>query len=118
VGSHPANLALRFLLELAGLAALGVWGWHAAGIPGAIALPAGAAAAWVTFNVVGDPSRSGKAPVRVPGVVRLLLEAAFFGGAAFALHASGRPRAALALAAIVVVHYALSYDRLAWLVRQ
>lgn len=118
VGSHPLNLALRFLLELAGLVALGDWGWQVARYPGAIAVPAVAAAAWGTFNVAGDPSRSGKAPVRVPGVARLLLEVAFFAGATFALHGSGRPRAALAFAALVVAHYALSYDRVAWLVRR
>ena len=118
MGSHPLNLALRFLLELAGLVALGDWGWHVARYPGAIVLPLCAAAAWGTFNVAGDPSRSGKAPVPVSGVVRLLLEAAFFAGATFALHAAGRPRVALAFAATVVVHYALSYDRVAWLVKR
>ena len=118
MGSHPLNLALRFLLELAGLVALGDWGWHVARYPGAIALPLGAAAAWGTFNVRDDPSRSGKAPVPVPGVVRLLLEVAFFGSATFGWYASGHPRAALAFAAIVVVHYALSIDRVAWLVKR
>jgi hypothetical protein len=116
VGSHPVNLALRFLLELAGLAALGVWGWQVQGVLAAAGAPLVAAAAWGVFNVPEDPSRSGQAPVRVPGLVRLALELAFFTGAVFALHGVA-PRLALAFAAIVVVHYAASYDRVAWLLR-
>jgi len=64
---HPISLALRFLLELAALIALGLWGAHQAGIALALALPATAAALWGIFAVPGDPSRSGKAPVPVSG---------------------------------------------------
>ena len=53
----------------------------------------------------------GKAPVAVPGWVRLLLEAAFFGGAAWALYAAGREAWALVFGVIVLLHYAASYDR-------
>ena len=66
--------------------AMGNWAFQTAP-PGAAAwlaglgLPAIAAAAWVTFAVPGDPSRSGRAPVPVPGWVRLLLELAVFLGA-------------------------------------
>ncbi len=28
MGSHPANLAIRFFLELAALVAMGFWGWR------------------------------------------------------------------------------------------
>ena len=28
MSSHPVNLGLRFLLELAALITLGIWGWH------------------------------------------------------------------------------------------
>ena len=28
MGSHPINLAIRFLLELSALLAMGVWGWR------------------------------------------------------------------------------------------
>lgn len=79
-GAHPINLALRFALELSALAALGAWGWGrgsgwtAAAL--AIGLPLAAAVVWGTFAVIGDPSRSGKAPVPVPGPVRLALEVA------------------------------------------
>jgi hypothetical protein len=61
-----------------------------------ILIPLLAATAWGVFNVKGDPSRSGKAPVPVPGIVRLLLELAFFGSATLALFQS-RPELRLDL---------------------
>lgn len=82
MGTHPVNLAVRFALELAGLIAMGTWGWtqfeDGPRLGVAIGIPMIAAGIWVSFNVPGDPSRSGRAPVRVPGVLRLLIEAAFF----------------------------------------
>jgi hypothetical protein len=119
MGSHPLNLAFRFLLELAALIALGVWGWSlatgAARFVAALAAPIVAAAMWGLFNVPGDPSRSGAAPVPVRGMVRLALELAFFGLAAWALAASGHADLGIALAVAVAIHYAMSYDRIAWL---
>ncbi len=119
MGSHPLNLALRFLLELAALAALGYWGWTQNS--GAwryllmLGLPLLAAVVWGTFAVPGDPSRSGRAPVPVPGAVRLLLELAFFAAAVVALLASGQALAGLLLAAVTIIHYILAYDRIGWL---
>ena len=82
MGSHPINLAVRFLLELSALLAMGVWGWRqiesgfrfvlAAGIPIIIAV------VWGTFAVPNDPSRSGAAPIAVPGILRLVIELAVF----------------------------------------
>lgn len=122
MGSHPINLAVRFLLELAGLAALAYWGWtqHEGllRILLALGLPLVAAILWGTFAVPDDPSRSGKAPVPIPGIVRLLLELAFFGFAAWALYDAGNTVLSLILAVVVVLHYLVSYDRVAWLVRQ
>lgn len=112
--NHPLNLALRFLLELIGLFALGYWGWtqHSGAVRWLwmLGLPLLAAALWGVFRVPGDP---GAAPVAVPGIVRLLLEAAYFGAAVWALYASGRATWAYALAAVVLIHYAISYDRTA-----
>ena len=89
MGSHPANLAVRFVLEITGLVALGWWGWnHADGVLRfvlALGIPVLAAAAWGTFAVPGDPSRSGRAPVPVSGIVRVLLELAFFASATWVL---------------------------------
>jgi hypothetical protein len=122
MGSHPVNLGIRFLLELCVLAAVGYWGWSQhrglMRILMAFGLPLLMAIAWSTFAVPDDPSRSGRAPVPVPGVVRLLLEWAIFAFAAWALYAAGSPVLAAGLAVIVVIHYVVSYDRIAWLIRQ
>jgi hypothetical protein len=122
VASNPINLAVRFLLEIAALVAIGYWGWsqHDGWLRFVLVIgfPLIAAILWGTFNVAGDPSRSGKAPVPVPGIVRLALELAIFAFAAWALYDAGQATLALVLAAIVVIHYALSYDRIAWLLRQ
>jgi len=119
---HPVNLGLRFLLELAALAGIGLWAWRLA--PGwagwavAIAAVAAAAALWGMFNVPGDPSRSGAAPVPVPGTVRLALELALLFGGAAALWASGNLRAGIIIGLLVLVHYIWGHERVAWLLRQ
>ncbi len=122
MGSHPLNLVLRFLLEIAALVAIGYWGFsQQTGLLRfllGIGLPVIAAAIWATFAVPDDPSRSGRAPVPVPGVLRLVLELALFVSAVWALVDAGSPTLALIMASITVVHYALSYDRVAWLIRQ
>ena len=121
MSNNPLNLAFRFLLELAALAAIGYWGWaQHAGVWRfvlAIGLPLLAAALWGIFRVPGDASSSGRAPVAVPGAVRLLLELAFFALATWALFAAGQPVLAWILGLAVLLHYALSYDRVIWLLR-
>ena len=116
------NLAVRFLLEIAALLALGYWGFSQhSGIWRfllGIGLPIVAAVLWATFAVPGDSSRSGQAPVPVPGVLRLAFELALFGFAAWALYDAGSTSLALIMTGVTVVHYALSYDRIAWLLRQ
>lgn len=122
MGSHPVNLILRFLLELGVLAVAGYWGWTVSSgfsrfllfwlVPGLLAV------LWGTFAVPNDPSRSRRAPIPVPGVVRLILELANFAFGAWALYDLGRPELGLILVVLVIVHYLLSYDRIAWLVRQ
>ena len=122
MSANPINLALRFILELAALFALGYWGWTQHLGPWrfilAFGLPLLAAVLWGTFNVPGDPSRSGKAPVSVPGAVRLLLELALFAAAIVALYAAGRTGWAALMGAVVLIHYAVSYDRIAWLLKR
>jgi hypothetical protein len=118
MANHPLVLLVRFLLELGALLALGYWGWtqHAGVMRVLLALgvPLVAAAAWGTFRVPGYP---GKAPVAVPGPVRLLLEAAFFAGAVWALYAAQRPQRGLVFGVIVVLHYLASYDYVLKLLR-
>jgi hypothetical protein len=119
MGFHPVNLAIRFLLELFALVAMGVWGAQqgdgAARYVLALLIPFVAATLWGVFAVPGDRSRSGKAPVAVAGAVRLGVEAAFFIFAVFALHQSGHAQLAAVLGAAIAIHYAVSYDRIAWL---
>ncbi len=120
VGTHPANLALRFALELIALGAFGWWGFgvdHPIRWVLMLALPMFAAALWVTFAVPNDPSRSGKTVVVTPGWLRLVGELAFFGVAVAALAHRGASTWALGVGITVVLHYGLSYDRVAWLVR-
>lgn len=119
MAQHPLNLAVRFVLELSALAAIGIWGFdqHSGAwrwILG-FGLPLLAAIAWGTFAVPGDRSRSGEAPIPVPGTMRLLLELALFGLAAWALYDTGHAALALILAGVTAVHYAVSYDRIGWL---
>ena len=117
---HPLNLALRLLLELAALAALASYGWQLSEgrlmrLLGAAALPLIAATLWGVFAVPDDPSRSGEAPVAVPGWIRLTLEFAIFGAAIWSLHASRAQTWSLAMGALVLAHYGISYDRVRWL---
>jgi hypothetical protein len=119
VGSHPLNLALRFLLEIAALVTIGFWGWSkgegALRFVLAAGLPVIAAVLWGTFRVPGDASASGQALVAVPGLLRLLLELAIFAFATWALYDAGAVRLAWILGVVVVAHYVLSYDRVRWL---
>lgn len=121
MGQNPINLAFRFLLEIGALLALGFWGWtqHTGllRILLTVGLPLLAAVLWGTFRVPGDASASGHAPVAVPGWLRLLLELALFAAAVWALNASGATTAAVIFGLAVVIHYAISYDRMLWLLR-
>ncbi|MCB1247232.1 MAG: YrdB family protein [Acidimicrobiia bacterium] len=118
-GFHRANLLVRFVIEVAAFVLLGFGGYAVA--DGAFAwilalgLPMLAMSAWATFNVPGDRSRNGRAPVPVPGPVRLALEwGVLVAAVVFGWFAS--PIAATVLAIAVIVHYGLSVDRIGWLV--
>ncbi|MFW2333353.1 YrdB family protein [Ilumatobacter sp.] len=113
------NLGLRFGLEVVSLVALGAaawklapgsWRWLAVG-----AVPLVAAALWTTFNVVGDPSRSGEAPVEVAGTVRLALELTILGVGAIALAVAGRSDLAGVAGVAIGLHYVTSWNRVQWL---
>jgi len=121
MGSNPLNLAVRFLLELAALFAMAYWGWTQHGgfirIILAVGTPLVAAVLWGTFAVPNDPSRSGKAPVPVPGIIRLILELAIFAAGAMAFFASGLTTVGLIFSAVAILHYLVSYDRIVWLLR-
>ncbi len=122
MGAHPLNLTLRFLLEVVALVGIGYWGWTQGEgfvrILLAFGLPGIASALWVTFAVPNDPSRSGYAPVPVPGIVRLLLEVSIFGLGTYLWYAADQPTIALLMLIALIIHHIASYDRLAWLLQQ
>ena len=122
MGSNPINLAVRFILEIAGLVAIGWWGWNqgqgTVRFVLALGIPLLAAVLWGTFAVPNDPSRSGDARVPVPGIVRILLEFAFFVSATWALFATSLTTLGRIFGIAALIHYVLSYDRIGWLVRQ
>ena len=120
MGTHPANLFLRFMLEIMALVSIAIWGWNQSegslGIVLAIGLPIILAFVWGIFAVPGDPSRSGSAPVATNGLIRLLLELGFFGFAIWALRDLGWSWTSLVFGIVVLCHYIISYDRIIWLI--
>ncbi len=119
---HPVQLGLRLILEMAGLAIFAYWGWaQGMGVLRwvyALGLMLLVAVVWGGTAIQDDPTRSGRAYLRIPGVARLLIELGYFGVAAWVLLDTGRTRLAVAMGAVVVLHYSLSYDRVGWLLRQ
>ena len=120
MSGNPVNLGQRFLLELTALAAASYWGWTyfagPLGIVSAVVFPVAAAVLWGTFAVPNDPSRSGSAPVAVPGAARIVLELAFFALPALGLYTSGATQLSILFSSVVLVHYVVSYDRVIWLI--
>jgi len=121
MGKHPLNLALRFLLELAGVAVFAIWGWHWGEgwwrILLAVIVPVFFATLWAVFAVNEDPGRSGKTVVPIPGVLCLVMELAFFGLATLALFNLEYRTMGIVFAVVVLFHYAISYDRMVWMLR-
>lgn len=117
MANHPLNLALRFLLEVAALVGLGLWGFRQGEGPlrwgAGIGLPLLAMVLWATFRVPGDPVPTPLVPV--PGAVRLCLELVLFAAATAAYLGAGARIVGWTFAALVVLHYALSFDRIRWL---
>ena len=102
-GIRAANLGLRFLLELASLAALAAWGFHSAGsLVLGIGAPLAAALVWWLFIAP-------RARFPVPLAVRVVLELAVFGAAVVALSAAGWQVLALVMAIAVVISELLLY---------
>jgi hypothetical protein len=122
MGSHPINLVFRFLLELTALITVGIWGWRQSDnwlrFVLALGLPIILAAIWGTFAVPNDPSRSGAAPVVTNGYIRLFIEFAFFSLGTCALYNIGYIKYSIVFAVAVILHYAVSYDRIMWLIKQ
>lgn len=112
------QLVIRLSLEIAAQISIGLWGYRAGGWPLAILLPVIAAGLWGTFAVAGDPSRSGKAPIRVPGAIRLAIELLVFLGGAAALAALGHWLPFGFYLAALALHHAQTTPRVRWLLSQ
>ena len=102
-----ANVALRFLLELCILAALGYWGFKTgqnllAKIGLGIGVPILAAVVW---GLLGAPG----SPWQLHDPWHLILELVLFGAAAVALFASGQRVLGVAFALVFVLNRALMY---------
>jgi hypothetical protein len=122
MGNAWWNLTLRFLLELAALLGLGMAGWSLCGTVwrwiAAPVVPLIAAILWGIFAVLNDPSRSGRAPVPIPGPARLALELVILFGGAIGFYAAAYKTTAIVVALLIVLSYAFSRDRLGWLLKQ
>jgi Protein of unknown function (DUF2568) len=102
-----ANLVLRLLLELFALGALGYWGFMTGSatitkVVLGVGAPLVAAIVWGTFL-------SPRAPVELPWVVVLVLQAVVFGSVAAGLVATGHRTLALVFVVIVVINAILMY---------
>lgn len=121
---HRGNRALHFALELSIWSAGGFWGYdQASGIGGvalAAAIPVATVASWTAFSVPGDPwlpgGRGGTQPkVAIPGWLRITYEVGLHGLSVWAMHDLGWESGAAAMAGGTLLHYSVSYQRVAWL---
>jgi len=122
MAKNPLNLAVRFLLEVAAIFSMGLWGYNNSGnmprILFALLLNLGFALLWGIFAVPNDPSRSGKTIIPTPGILRLILELSLFAAATWMMRDLDYPNVWWIFGGIVLIHYVLSYDRVLWLLKQ
>ena len=119
MSSHPINLFIRLLLEVAALVVTGIWGYSLTAnwsrYLWMLLLPILFAAIWGIFAVKDDPSRSGKTVVDTPGFIRLPIELGLFGFATWEWFDLGFGPLAWIFLSLLLVHYLVSYDRVKWL---
>lgn len=101
------NAAVRFLLELAALVAVGYWGYslgqtQLVKLGVGIGLPVVVAAVWAAF---GSPA----APYRLGQPWRVLLEVLILGGAAVTLYLLDRPVLAAGFAVVAAINTVVLY---------
>ena len=104
--ARAVNDVLRFLLELAALSGLTIWGWYTGptgvNIVLAIGAPAVAAAVWGAF-VAPKASRHPGDPWR------LLLELAVFGSGTLAFAAAGAGWVAIVVGVLAALHLVATF---------
>lgn len=119
---RPARIdgAVRaiLLVSIAGGLGWGIWRTLSGG-SGGLVLGAAAAAAtivvWILVAAHGEPATSRLATWAVPGPLRLLIETGLIGLAAAAIWKGGSRAAAETLLTVAALHYALTWERVAWL---
>jgi hypothetical protein len=97
-----ANLALRFALELAALAALGWWGWDVGG-------PLLALAAVAAFVVVWGSFVAPRRRFDLAAPIRFAIELVVWLAAGGALYGTGHAALAVAFVVLAVLSGALNY---------
>jgi hypothetical protein len=96
------NLGLRFLLELAGIAALAFWGWNVTTAqPARIVLAVGAP---IVLIVVWALAVAPKAENSLPQTTRMLIGSVLLLVAAGGVYLAGQPVAAFVFGALVVAN--------------
>jgi Protein of unknown function (DUF2568) len=102
--ARAANLALKFVLELAALAAFATWGASVDGTGVAVLLGVGIP---VVLVALWSRFAAPKSPRRLPTTARIPFELAVFALAAVSLFAAGHTSLAIAFSAAVVVNAVL-----------
>jgi len=122
MSKNPINGVVRFLMELGAIFTFGKWGYSLSNswtaIVLAILMVVLCGTLWGVFAVKDDPSRSGKTVIPTSGPIRLALELILFGTATWMLFNLGFNTPAWIFGAVTLVHYAISYDRIGWLLKQ
>lgn len=116
-------LAFRFLLELIAFGAIGWAGWQlgSQGIWGGVlaaVFALSAMALWGALTDPDDPARNPIPVVVVPGWLRLVVELAVFGAAAWSLWAFSSRAASEAFMTAAGIVFVVGWDRTWWLLRQ
>ena len=98
------------------LAGAGMVGWHIWRYAGAALVVLGACLLWGVFGTSGDGSR-GRPVIETPGAMRLALEIALFGLAAYGYWTVWSRAAAETFLTVAVLHYLIMWERAWWLLR-
>lgn len=118
---HPANLLLRFVLEIVGLVTVAQWAWIQ--IEGwqkyllGFGVPVAWAIVWGVFGTPGDPIRNKKPPVAIPGRIRLGLETFLFLIVIAFMFNMESIFLAIFYGFALVLNYFWSAERLVWLLK-
>jgi len=121
MSQHPLNLSLRFFLEMSALAVYGGWAWAHTPPPlhlfTGLGLPVVVAFLWTVLRSREPEDPAEAPPGRISPVTRLVLEALIFGLAILGLADIGAFRATWFFSGLLLLHYMLSYDRVAWMLK-